>query len=156
MNRSIIYGKKYSYRYYKYTFYGKGTCKNTKSLDTEQTNRIFELFFFYFYLVYDDTKTLIEESQRILKINQMEIKEKIKDVEIENRKIDKQINRFQSIYEKSEDTELLKLTLIKETELTMKKEKNIDILNRLKLEMEELNKKYDHDKLELTYYNRPV
>ena len=35
----------------------------------------------------------------------------------------------------------------------MKKEKNIDILNRLKLEMEELNKKYDHDKLELTYYN---
>jgi hypothetical protein len=122
-------------------------------LDTEKTNRIFELFFFYFYLVYDDTKTLIEENQRIIKINQMEIKEKITDIEIENRKVDKQINRFQSIYEKSDDTELLKLTLIKEKELSLKIENNNTVMGKLKVELDELQKKYNQDEMELTYYN---
>jgi DNA invertase Pin-like site-specific DNA recombinase len=152
-NHYTSHGKEYNYRYYKHTFYGKGSCKNTKSLDIEKTNEMFEVFFFYFYLVYDDTKTLIEESQRVLKINQMELREKTQSIEIENRKIQKQIDRFQSIYEKSEDTELLKLTLVKETELKMKKGKNEDNLNKHKLELEELNKKYNHDELELTYYN---
>jgi hypothetical protein len=86
--RYISHGKNYSYRYYKHTFYGKGSCKNTKNLDIEKTNQMFDVFFFYFYLVYDDTKTLIEESQRILKINQMEIREKVKDIQIDNRKIE--------------------------------------------------------------------
>jgi hypothetical protein len=122
-------------------------------LNIEKTNDIFSLFFFYFYLVYDDTKILIEESQRILKINQLEIKEKVQNIEIENRKIQKQIDRFQSLYEKSEDTELLKLTLNKENRLNLKMDSNNNILNKLKLELEELNKKYNHDKLELTYYN---
>jgi hypothetical protein len=122
-------------------------------LDLERTDEIFEVFFFYFYLVYDDTKSLIEESQRGLKINMMELKKKIKDVESENKKIDKQKERFDSIYEKSEDTELLKLTLVKETELNKNQEKNIGVLGKLKLELEELNKRYNHDELELTYYN---
>jgi DNA invertase Pin-like site-specific DNA recombinase len=152
-NHYTSHGKEYNYRYYKHTFYGRGSCKNTKSLNIEKTNKMFELFFFYFYLVYDDTKALIEESQRILKINRIEVKEKIQSIEIENRKIQKQIDRFQSIYEKSEDTELLKLTLVKEKELKMKQEKNEDKLSKHRLELEELNKKYNHDELELTYYN---
>jgi hypothetical protein len=45
------------------------------------------------------------------------------------------------------------LTLIKEKELNMKKENNDIVLNKLKLELEELNKKYNNDELELTYYN---
>jgi hypothetical protein len=63
---------------------------------------------------------LIEENQRILKINILKMKEKIKDVETENKKTDKQIDRFREIYEKSDDAELLKLTLVKETELNKK------------------------------------
>jgi DNA invertase Pin-like site-specific DNA recombinase len=145
--------KEYNYRYYKHTFYGKGTCKNTKSLDIEKTNEIFEIFFFYFYLVYDDTKSLIEESQRILKINLMEIKEKIQNIETENRKIKRQIDRFEAIYEKSEDGELLKLTLKKEAKLNLKFGTNENIISKLKIELEELDKKYNSDELELTYYN---
>jgi hypothetical protein len=122
-------------------------------LNIEKTNDIFSLFFFYFYLVYDDTKILIEESQRILKINQLEIKEKVQNIEVENRKIQKQIDRFQSLYEKSEDIELLKLTLNKENKLNLKMDSNNTTLSKLKIELEEVNKKYNHDKLELTYYN---
>jgi hypothetical protein len=152
-NHYTSHGKEYNHRYYKHTFYGKGSCKNTKSLDIERTNKMFKLFFFYFYLVYDDTKTLIEESQKVLKINLMEIKEKIQNIETENRRYKKQIDRFQSIYEKSEDTELLKLILLKETELNLKIDGNGSILTKLKLEIEELNNKYNHDELELAYYN---
>jgi DNA invertase Pin-like site-specific DNA recombinase len=150
----VVNGKEYNYKYYRHIFYNREECNQIpKKLDLERTDEIFEVFFFYFYLVYDDTKVLIEESQRVLKINVMEIKEKINNVENENKKIDKQIDRFREIYEKSDDAELLKLTLIKETELNKKKDKNNNVINKLKIELEELNKKYNDDKLELTYYN---
>jgi DNA invertase Pin-like site-specific DNA recombinase len=153
--RSVISkGKEYNYKYYRHIFHNRYECNQTpKTLDLDRTDRIFEVFFFYFYLVYDDTKALIEESQRVLKINQMEMKEKIKDVENENKKIEKQKERFDSIYEKSEDPELLKLTLVKEAELNKRKDKNDNLSSKLKIELEELNRKYNDDKLELTYYN---
>jgi DNA invertase Pin-like site-specific DNA recombinase len=153
--RSVVSkGKEYHYKYYRHIFYNRYECNQApKTLDLDRTDEIFEVFFFYFYLVYDDTKILIEENQRILKINILEMKEKIKDVETENKKTDKQIDRFREIYEKSDDAELLKLTLIKETELNKKKDKNNNVLSKLKIELEELNKKYADDKLELTYYN---
>jgi DNA invertase Pin-like site-specific DNA recombinase len=153
--RSVVSkGKEYNYKYYRHIFYNRYECNQTpKTLDLDRTDEIFEVFFFYFYLVYDDTKVLIEENQRILKINILEMKEKIKDVETENKKTDKQIDRFREIYEKSDDAELLKLTLVKETELNKKKDKNNNVLSKLKIELEELNKKYNDDKLELTYYN---
>jgi len=140
------------YHYYKH-YHNTNCGQRPKSLNVKNINNIFEIFFFYFYLVYDDTKNLIEESQRLIKINQMEIKEKIKSLEIENRKLDKQIEKFQAVYEETNDKELLKLTLIKEKELNAKKLKNDNILNQLNCEIEELNKEYDKDKLELTYYD---
>jgi DNA invertase Pin-like site-specific DNA recombinase len=153
--RSVVSkGKKYNYKYYRHIFYNREECNQTpKTLDLDRTDEIFEVFLFYFYLVYDDTKVLIEENQRIIKINQLELKERIKNIETENKKIDRQKERFDSIYEKSEDTELLKLTLLKETDLTKKKDKNDTLLSKLKIELEGLNKKYNQDELELTYYN---
>jgi DNA invertase Pin-like site-specific DNA recombinase len=150
----VVNGKEYDYTYYRHIFYNREECNQTpKKLDLDRTDEIFEVFFFYFYLVYDDTRALIKESQRVLKINMMELKEKINDAQNENKKTDKQIDRFREIYEKSDDAELLKLTLIKETELNKKKDKNNEAINKLKNELEELNKKYDDDELELTYYN---
>ena len=139
---------------YYYKHYSKGSCgQRPKSFRIDNLNDLFKTFFFYFYLVYDDTKTLIEENQKIMKINLLEIKEKIKTVETENRRYEKQIGRFQSIYEETNDKELLKLTLVKEKELNIKTDSNNEIIKKLKVELEELNKKYEQDKLELTYYN---
>jgi DNA invertase Pin-like site-specific DNA recombinase len=146
------YSNDKNYRYYKH--YPKSSCgQRPKSLGIEKLNKLSEVFFFYFYLVYDDTKNLIEESQKILKLNSFEIKDKIKTVETENRKIERQIDRFQNIYEETNDKELLKLTLKKESELNIKLENNKIVATKLKTELEELNKKYNQDELELTYFN---
>jgi DNA invertase Pin-like site-specific DNA recombinase len=137
-----------------YQHYSKSSChQKPKSMKIEILDNIFSVFYFYFYLVFDDTKNLIEENQKIIKINVLEIREKINTVETENRKIDKQLENIQSICEETTDREFLKLTLMKENNLNVKKEKNIDTINKLKMELEELNTKYDEDELELTYYN---
>ena len=96
---------------------------------------------FYFFLVYDGTRALMEESQRLIKMNQMELREKIRTLETENGKYGKQIDRFQAIYEDTDDAELLRLTLLKEKELNSKKEQNVDAIGTLKCELDGLNKK---------------
>jgi hypothetical protein len=122
-------------------------------MNVEIIDNIFSVFYFYFYLVFDDTKVLIKENQKVMKINMLEIREKIKAVETDNRKIDKQIDNIQSVFENETDKQLLKLSFVKENNLNIKKEKNVDMLNKLKAELDELNKKYNADELELTYYS---
>jgi len=140
------------YKYYRH-FSNKNCKQSPKSFNVEKLNNLFDVFFFYFYLVYDDTKTLIEESQRLIKISRTELNEKIKNLETCNRKIEKQTERFQSVYEETGDAELLKLTLVKEKELNFKREANTDSITKLKRELEELNRKFDRDKTELTYHD---
>ena len=140
------------FKYYKH--YPKKSCtQKPKSIRIEKLNRLIEVFYFYFFLVYDDTKVLIEENQKILKLNVLEIRDKIKNIETETKRYVKQIENFQDIYEKSDDTDLIKLSLIKENDLTKKKERNEETITKLKVELELLNQKYDQDELELTYYD---
>jgi len=137
-----------------YRHFSKHSCKQRpKSFRVEKINKMMDLFYFYFFLVYDDTKDLIKESQRILKLNLLEVREKVKSIETENRKHEKQVRMFQSVYEDFKDEETLKLTLIKEAELNKKIEGNNVIIGSLKKEMEEINKKYDNDKMEMTFYD---
>jgi hypothetical protein len=137
-----------------YQHFSKKSCHQLpKSMKVEIIDNIFSVFYFYFYLVFDDTKNLIKENQKIMKINLAEIREKIKAAEIANRKIDKQIDNISSVFETETDKQLLKLSLTKENALNIKKEKNIDTLNKLKSELDDLNKKYNADDLTLTYYS---
>ena len=82
-------------KYYYYRHYYTKACEHKRTITVGKLNKLFDVFFFYFYLVYDDTKTLIEESQRVIKTNQLEIREKIKTAETEIKRLDKQIERFQ-------------------------------------------------------------
>jgi len=140
------------YLYYKH-YSNKGCKQKPKSVKVDKLNNLFEVFFFYFYLVYDDTKVLIEESQKLIKINQSEIKEKIKKIDSENKEINEQINNFKSIYKNTKDIKKLDLIIEKEIELKNEKEINNNSLSQLKYELEELQNKFDKDKLELTYYD---
>jgi DNA invertase Pin-like site-specific DNA recombinase len=142
-----------TYAYYKHS--PNARClQSPKSFKVSKMNDLFEMLFFYFYLVYDDTKNLIEESQRIIKINIIELKEKISALEIENRNTDKQIKNIQNFYEnKILDGKMLELTLTKELELKNKKESNDNALNKIKAELGKLKEKFNSDALELAYYD---
>jgi len=138
--------------YYKH--FPKKLCnQKPKSIRVEKLNKYFEIFFFYFYLVYDDTKSLMEENQKLIDLNLLEIKDKIKSIIESNKRLDNQINKIQSVYESSDDKEIIKLSLKKENDLSIKKEENNIILLQLNNELENLIIKYNNDKLELTYYN---
>ena len=147
----------YSYSKDDYNYYthipSKKCLQRPKSVRREKMNNLVKIFFFYFYLVYDDTKALIKESQKLMQLNQIKIKEQIKSTEAENKKMEKQIERFQVVYEETNDVDLLKLTLIKEKELNAKKSVNLELLNKLNIDLEDLNRKYESDKMELTYYD---
>jgi len=140
------------YRYYTH-IPSKKCLQRPKSVRREKMNDLIEVFYFYFYLVYDDTKKLLKESQAITNLNLAKIRDGISDIERENKKIGKQISNFQSLYEESTDKDLLKLTLAKENELKLKLEGNNASIANLKSELDRLKSEYDRDKMELTYYS---
>ena len=144
--------KNYGYQYYTHTP-SKKCLQRPKSVRREKINSLIEVFYFYFFLVFDDTKKLLEESQAITNLNLAKIKDRISAAQGENRKIEKQINNFQSLYEESTDRDFLKLTLIKESELKLKLEGNNEVIVKLKSELVRLKDEYNRDKMELTYYN---
>jgi len=140
------------YLYYKH--FANSSCKQKpKSIKIKKINDLFELFLFYFYLVYDDTRVLIEENQKLIKINQAEIKEKMKVLEVENKDIEEQLNNFKAIYKSSKDVNKLELLIEKEMELKKDRENNNSIFEALKNEYENLKIKYEKDKVELTYFD---
>jgi DNA invertase Pin-like site-specific DNA recombinase len=144
-------GKHY-FQYYTHIA-SKKCLQRPKSVHREKINNLVEVFYFYFYLVYDDTKKLLKENQEIMNINLSKIKDKISVVENENKKVDKQIKNLQSIYEGSTDKEFVKLTLKKEAELNLKLKNNDSVITKLKTELSELIEEINRDKMELTYYN---
>jgi len=140
------------YRYYTH-IPTKKCLQRPKSVRREKVNSLAEVFYFYFYLVYDDTRELLEENQTITNLNLAKIKDKISAAQSENRGIEKQVKRFQTIYEQTDDMELLKLTLAKENELKLKLEAANQVITKLKSELARLKNEYDRDKMELTYYS---
>ena len=141
------------YKYY--THNPTRTClQKPKSVRREKINNLVEAFYFYYYLVFDDTKELLKDNQKITNLNLSKIKDKISSIESENKRFKKQINNFQNIYEEnSNDKDLLKLTLIKEKELNFKVENNNSIIDKLHIELSQLKNEYNRDEMELTYYN---
>jgi len=144
--------KNYDYKYYTHTP-SKKCLQRPKSVRRDKINSMVEVFYFYYFLVFDDTKKLLEENQAIANLNLVKIKDKISAAQGENRKIEKQINNFQSLYEESTDREFVKLTLVKENELKLRLEGNNASIANLKSELGRLKNEYDRDKMELTYYN---
>jgi len=144
--------KNYGYRYYTHTP-SKKCLQRPKSVRRDKINSLAEVFYFYYFLVFDDTKKLLEENQTITSLNLAKIKDKISAAQSENRGIEKQVKRFQAIYEQTGDMELLKLTLAKENELKLKLEATNQVIAKLKSELARLKNEYDRDKMELTYYS---
>jgi DNA invertase Pin-like site-specific DNA recombinase len=140
------------YSYYKHSPNGK--CKQTpKSFNVKKLNNLFEVFYFYYHLVYDDTKALIQENQKKIKIQLTEIKEKIKSAEKDNRKIERQMENIQAVLSKTMSEKVLELALTEKSELKIKREDNSIIIIQYKNELAELTETFKKDEMELTFYD---
>jgi hypothetical protein len=140
------------YAYYKHSPNGK--CRQTpKSFNVKKLNGLFEVFYFCYHLMYDDTKALIQEDQKKIKIQLTEIKDKIKSVEKGNRIIDKQLENIQVILLKTLSEKTLELALTEKGELKIRREANSVAMIQYKNELAELTENFKKDELELAYYD---
>ena len=144
--------KRKHYKYYTHTPSGECSQK-PKSVKREVINNLVEMFYFYFYLMYDDRKELLEENQKVSNLNLSKIKDQISGFQRENKKLEKQISNLQDIYGDSTDKNFVKMTLKKESELILKLDSNNSAITKLKFDLNELIQESNRDKKELTYYN---
>jgi len=148
-------GTLYSYpSYYHTAIYKSNYCgqrpKTIRSIDIDE---ILKLFFFFSYLVFDDTNDLIRESLRNMKQTQIKLKENIHNNEKEIIRIEKLLVKFNKSLETTDDNEVVHILsrniFSNENKLS---ELNIELL-KMKSEYEKLIDKYKNTEREMTYYD---
>jgi hypothetical protein len=141
--------------YYHNSVFAERKCgQRPKSFNSNRLNDIFKLFFFYFYLVFDNTNDLIKESQRNIKQKQLKLKEKIEKIEKEISVIDKRIMRFQNKLDNSTLEDDLLEILLRNIKSSEDKNKDLNIeLSKIRIDYELQNEKFNKTLLEMTYYD---
>jgi DNA invertase Pin-like site-specific DNA recombinase len=124
-----------------------------RSYKLDHINEIFKIFYFYFYLVFDNKSELIKESQRNIKQTQSKLKEEMKKVEKQISISENRIKKFNGVMDRQGTDDLLEIILrnIKSSEEKLD-ELNIE-LSRMKIEYELQNEKFNQTLLEMTYYD---
>jgi DNA invertase Pin-like site-specific DNA recombinase len=147
--------KSYYYNYYKHyaAMQNAIQCKQKKSFLISSTDEIFKLFFFYFYLIFDNTEELLQESQRIIKTQRFKLLEQIKQYERNAKQYEKQIEKFNLALGDSDDTGEIRILArrIDETEENIKI--NYEVLSNLKISLEQLDAQYQNTETANAYYN---
>jgi hypothetical protein len=146
--------KKIYTTYYHLSRIKKAVCnQRPKSFKLSDVNEIFKLFYFYFYVVFDNTNDLKKESQRKIKQTQAKLKEKIDKSEKEISVIEKRIERFQRVMDKQETDDLVE-TLLRNIKTSEDKLNNLNIeLSKLRIDYELENDKFNRNELEIAYYD---
>jgi len=139
-----------TYRYYSH-IPSRKCLQKPKSSRRERINSLVDVFYFYYYLVYEDTNEFLKESQTIANLNIAKVRDRLSLVQSENRKVEKQISNLQSVYEDSTDKDLWKLTLTKEAELKMRLDSNSETVAKLKSELSRLEAEFKKNLKLLTY-----
>jgi hypothetical protein len=146
--------KAYDYVYYKhYAPMGKIECGQKKSFAVENINEIFRNFYFFFYRVFDDTPELIEESQRMIKVKQAEIRERISQYEKNEKQFGKQIEKFNLALDDTMDTGEIRILARRISEAEENQKSNYEKLSHAKIELEQLNEQYSGNEMTNAYYN---
>ena len=135
-----------------YTHFPSSKClQRPKSSHREKINNLVNVFYFYYYLVYEDTNEFVKQNQVIANLNITKVKDKLSSVLSENKKIEKTIDNLQSVYEKSTSEKLIENALLKEADLKEKLESNNNIILKLKSELNQLDAEFKSNLKLLTY-----
>jgi hypothetical protein len=140
--------------YYHHIFFNNKICgQRPKSFYIEYIDEICKLFYFYFYLVFDNTDDLIRESQRNIKQAQLKLKDEIKKAEKEITVIENRIEKFNRVMDKQSNDDLLEM-LLRNIKTSEEKHGELNVkLSKLKIDYELQNEKFSQTLLEMTYYD---
>ena len=149
------HGNTYTYQYYKHLvkILHITKCSQKKSFIVDNADKIFNLFFFFYYMVFDNTKELLQESQRLIKMNQMKLKEQITKYENNQKQYERQIKKFNSVLDETDDTSEIKILARRISETEGKIKTNYEDLAKAKIELEQLKEQYAGTEATNTYYN---
>jgi hypothetical protein len=135
------------------TISGHICIQRPRSYKLDHINELFKIFYFYFYLVFDNKAELIKESQRNIKQTQIKLKEEIMKSEKKITVVENRIEKFRRVMDRQETDELLEILLRNiNTSEEQLQELNIG-LSKLKIEYELQNEKFNQTLLEMTYYD---
>jgi DNA invertase Pin-like site-specific DNA recombinase len=143
------------YMYYKHhaALGGKHCPQIPKTIKPEDVNEIFRTFYFFFYIVFDNTKDLIKLSQEKNKAQQLEVRDKIKILEKEISRFEKQNKKFEDTIDQAQGVVDITILLKKIESNTATIVSKNDELTVEKKSLEELRKKFENDKINLAYYD---
>jgi hypothetical protein len=143
------------YNYYKHHAMLNNTLcpQKPKTIQVEKVDEIFKLFYFFNFIVFDNTKKLIKESQNKNKLQQLDIKRSVNTLANTITKIEKQISKFNIALDETENTEDIKVLAHRITENEELLKKHNEELIRLRTNIETLNLKFQNDEITMTYYD---
>jgi hypothetical protein len=148
-------GTLYSYpSYYHMMIYSKNYCnQKPKTIRSNDIDEIIKIFYFFSYLVFDDTNDLIKESLRNIKQTLLKLKEGIENNEKEIIRIEKLLLKYNRGLETTDDTDVI-YVLSKNIRMNEDKLSELNVeLSKMKTEHEKENDKYGKTERDMTYYD---
>ena len=153
-NKSEPSGIRRYHTYYHLVKYNIRECsQKPHSFRHEMIDEIFKLFFFYFYIVFDNTVELSKYTQNKLKIEKLTIQNKIETIKKEIRKYEIQIPNLKKAIETEEKIKTIQTIAATITEFEEKiniKRNDIDLLEA---DYQYIINLYDKSIIEATYYD---
>jgi len=146
--------RNYYYTYFHNQGFRPKACNQfPRSFKIGHINEIMKLAYFFFYLVFDDTNELMNESQRLIRHRQIKVKEEINKVEKTIEKTGKRIDKFQTALERTDDLEIINVLAKSISQSEQKIEEQSVTLSKLKIEYEKLAEKFSQNLLDMTFYD---
>ena len=152
--RSESSGVRRYHTYYHLVKYNLRDCnQKPHSFRHEMIDEIFKLFFFYFYLVFDNTVELSKNTQKKLKLEKLTIQNKIDLLKKDTRQYEKQIPNLRKAIETEENIRTIQTIASTISEFEEKIESKNTELNLLEIEYQSIQDKFDKSIIEATYYD---
>jgi len=91
-----------------YRHYGNRECKQRpKQFALNGIDDIFNLFYFSYFVLFDDTRDIIAQSQRAIKMEQATVRNQLRELEKENERHERRIEKInQIIYDDNDDLDV--------------------------------------------------
>jgi hypothetical protein len=147
-------GKKQYHMYFHLVRYKTGNCsQRPHSFSLEAVDNIFKLFFFYFYLVFDNTVELSKKTQQRLKLEKMAIRDKMETLNRETKQLEKQIPNLRKALETEKNTKTIQIIASTIAEYEEKIEDKSETMTQLNIEYQQIQDRFDKAVMEATYYD---